>query len=87
VDSLKIDQSFVRNMLTEGEDATIVAAIISLAHNLKFKVIAEGVANAEQCRFLRAGHCDEIQGYHFSMPVPAAEFETMLRAGKRLQAD
>jgi diguanylate cyclase (GGDEF)-like protein/PAS domain S-box-containing protein len=85
VDTLKIDQSFVRNMLTEMDDATIVLAVISLAHNLKFKVVAEGVETHEACRFLRLNRCDEIQGYFFSKPVPAAEMEAMLRAGKRLE--
>ena len=84
VDTLKIDQSFVRNMLNEQNDATIALAIISLAHNLGFKVIAEGVETDDHCRFLRLNRCDEIQGYHFSRPVPAAELEAMLRAGKRL---
>jgi diguanylate cyclase (GGDEF)-like protein/PAS domain S-box-containing protein len=85
VDTLKIDQSFVRNMLTEMDDATIVLAMISLAHNLKFKVIAEGVETHEHCRFLRLNRCDEMQGYYFSKPVPAAEMEAMLRSGKRLE--
>jgi diguanylate cyclase (GGDEF)-like protein/PAS domain S-box-containing protein len=84
VDTLKIDQSFVRNLLAEIDDATIVLAVISLAHSLKFKVIAEGVETQEHCRFLRLNRCDEIQGYYFSKPVPAAEMAAMLRAGKCL---
>jgi diguanylate cyclase (GGDEF)-like protein/PAS domain S-box-containing protein len=84
VDTLKIDQSFVRNMLADQDDATIVLAVISLAHNLKFKVIAEGVETAQHCQFLRLNRCDEIQGYHFSKPVPAAAMAELLRAGKRL---
>lgn len=84
VDALKIDQSFVRNMLTEPGDATIVRAVIALAHNLDFKVIAEGVETEEQCRLLRQHQCDEIQGYYFSKPVLASDFETMLRRGRRL---
>lgn len=84
VDTLKIDQSFVRNMLTETEDSTIVLAVIALAHSLNFKVIAEGVETREHCRVLRSNGCDEIQGYHFSKPVLAAEFEAMLREGRQL---
>jgi diguanylate cyclase (GGDEF)-like protein/PAS domain S-box-containing protein len=84
VDTLKIDQSFVRNMLSDMDDATIVLAVISLAHSLKFKVIAEGVETEQHCRFLRLNRCDEIQGYHFSKPLPATEFEALLRSGKRL---
>ncbi len=84
VDTLKIDQSFVRDMLTNPEDSTIVLAIISLAHNLNFKVIAEGVETEQHYQFLRQNRCDEIQGYYFSKPLPAEEFESLLRSGKRL---
>lgn len=85
VDTLKIDQSFVQNMLERADDETIVRAVIALAHNLRLKVIAEGVETEEQCRILRAHQCDEIQGYHFSRPVSAQEFEAMVRQGRRLQ--
>ncbi|WP_334108017.1 EAL domain-containing protein [Methylobacillus sp.] len=84
VDTLKIDQSFVRNMLTKTEDATIVLAVIALAHNLNFKVIAEGVETEQHYHFLRLNHCDEIQGYYFSRPVPPWEFEAMIREDKQL---
>jgi diguanylate cyclase (GGDEF)-like protein/PAS domain S-box-containing protein len=85
VHALKIDQSFVHNLLSSTEDATIVLTVISLAHSLDFKVIAEGVETAEQCGFLRMNGCDEIQGFYFSKPVPAAEFEALLRGGVRYQ--
>ncbi|QKV53549.1 bifunctional diguanylate cyclase/phosphodiesterase [Comamonas antarctica] len=87
VDTLKIDQSFVQNMLDKPDDATIVRAVITLAHNLRLKVIAEGVETAEHCRMLRAHGCDEIQGYYFSKPVSAQEFEAMVRQGRRLRLD
>jgi diguanylate cyclase (GGDEF)-like protein/PAS domain S-box-containing protein len=86
VDTLKIDQSFVRDMLVNAEDATIAVAVVSLAHSLGLTVVAEGVETAEQCGFLRQNRCDAIQGYYFSKPVAAADFEAMLRGGKSLPA-
>ncbi len=84
VDTLKIDQSFVQNMLERADDETIVRAVITLAHNLRLKVIAEGVETEQHCRVLRAHQCDEIQGYYFSKPVSAQEFEDIVRRGRRL---
>jgi diguanylate cyclase (GGDEF)-like protein/PAS domain S-box-containing protein len=86
VDTLKIDQSFVRNLASEVDDATIALAIISLAHNLRMSAVAEGVETADQCRFLQLNRCDAIQGYFFSKPVPASELEAMLARGARLPA-
>ena len=74
VDTLKIDQSFVRNILTDHDDATIAIAIIDLAHNLRLRVIAEGVESAEQLAFFDEHGCDEIQGYHLGRPAEAAAF-------------
>ena len=84
IDVLKIDQSFVQDISIDPDDAAIVATIVSLAHSLRLRVIAEGVETAEQLAFLRNHGCDAMQGYYFSKPVPAAEFEKMLRAGKCL---
>jgi diguanylate cyclase (GGDEF)-like protein len=81
LDTLKIDQSFVRQISTPGEDTTIVTAVIAMARNLKLRVIAEGVETAEELKFLRVHHCDEAQGYYFSRPVPPEQFAQLLRTG------
>jgi len=73
VNKLKIDRSFVKNIGVNQDDGVIAAAIISLAKALNLRVIAEGVENEEQMSFLRQHHCDEIQGYYFSRPLPADE--------------
>ena len=78
IDKLKIDQSFVRDIQHDPDDAAIVTAIIGLAHSLGFQTIAEGVEPQEQLDFLRAQHCDEIQGYFYSKPVPAEAFARLL---------
>jgi EAL domain-containing protein (putative c-di-GMP-specific phosphodiesterase class I) len=78
IDVLKIDQSFVNDLTSDADAAAIVVAIISLAHSLRLQVIAEGVETAEQLAFLRARGCDQTQGYYFSRPVGAKEFEALL---------
>ncbi|MCB5184851.1 EAL domain-containing protein [Methylobacillus gramineus] len=79
IDSLKIDRSFVRDVPQDSDDAAITQAIIAMAHSLKIKVVAEGVENQAQLEFLRAQSCDQLQGYIFSRPLPAADFAGMLR--------
>ncbi len=74
VDWLKIDQSFVRDLTTDRDDASIVQAIISLGHELGLGVVAEGVETRQQLDFLRDHGCDQVQGYYLGMPVPAEEF-------------
>ena len=84
IDYLKIDQSFVRDIATDPDAAAICIAVIDLAHNLKLKVIAEGVETEGQMNYLRRRRCDEMQGYFFSRPVPAEQIATMLRDRKTL---
>jgi len=81
LDALKIDQSFIRQISTAGEDTVIVRAVIGMARGLKLRVIAEGVETREEVEFLRAHQCDEAQGYYFSRPVPPEEFVKLLRTG------
>ena len=80
LDKLKIDRSFIREVAASRDDAEIVRAIVSLAHSLHLKVIAEGVETAEQLTFLRGLGCDQYQGFHCSPPVPADEFEKLMSA-------
>ena len=75
LDALKIDRSFVRDLPHDAEDAAIVHAIVSLARSLGLTVVAEGVEQEEQASFLRDLGCEQVQGFFFGRPVPAAEFE------------
>lgn len=81
IDKLKIDKSFIDDAATKEEDAAIVNAIVMMAKSLKLKTICEGVETEAQLRFLRSIGCDEIQGYYFSKPLPAAEVEKLIEAG------
>ena len=82
LDVLKIDQSFVRDIADDPDDAAIVSAIIALAHNLRLEVIAEGVETEAQLAFLRERGCDQIQGFHFSRPLPPDAFARLVRKAK-----
>lgn len=79
IDKLKIDRGFISDVMTRPDDASIVRAIVSLAHNLRLKVVAEGVETQDQLEFLKSLGCDQYQGFHFSTPVSADAFEQMLR--------
>lgn len=85
IDTLKIDQAFVRDITTDPDDAAIATAIIAMAHSLKFKVVAEGVETQEQLTFLCNKACDEMQGYFFSRPLPAEEIGLLLQSERRLK--
>nr|WP_315204075.1 EAL domain-containing protein [uncultured Albidiferax sp.] len=83
IDKLKIDQSFVRDMLTDPTDLAIIRAIIALGHTLGLKVVAEGVEQAEVAGQLKALACDELQGYYFARPMPAEAFAPWLQDRKQ----
>jgi diguanylate cyclase (GGDEF)-like protein/PAS domain S-box-containing protein len=84
IDVLKIDKSFVDDVTTNSADAAIALSVISLAHNLNMRVIAEGVETREQVQFLTERGCDEMQGYYFSRPVNAESFTALLRERRNL---
>lgn len=79
IDILKIDQSFIADINDQDDDCALVTAIIAMAHNLKLKVVAEGVETQEQLEFLKQHHCDYIQGFLFSKPMPAHDFQQLLK--------
>ncbi len=82
IDRLKIDQSFVRDIAEDADDAAITATIIAMGRSLNLEVIAEGVETAEQLAFLREHGCQRFQGYLVSKPVPAADITALLQAGR-----
>ena len=79
IDKLKIDQSFVRDIMQDADDEAITKAIINLSKNLGLRVIAEGVETEQQLDFLRSSGCEEIQGYFYSRPLPEQDFVQFLR--------
>jgi EAL domain-containing protein (putative c-di-GMP-specific phosphodiesterase class I) len=78
IDYIKIDRSFVMDMLSSPSDRAIVEAVIAMAHKLGIRVIAEGVETAEHCAVLAREGCDFAQGYHFARPMPADAFQALL---------
>ena len=87
IDKLKIDIAFVRDITVNPDDAAIALAIISMAHSMKMHVIAEGVESRAQMAYLRRHRCDEIQGFHFSRPLPADEMAEMLANNRAMPAE
>ncbi len=82
-DTLKIDKSFIQDVLTENDDASLVRAIITMAHSLGLKVVAEGVEAEAQTHFLKKEHCDYSQGYYYSTPLPEQDFIQWLDTNER----
>ena len=83
IDKLKIDRGFIAELISRADDASIVRAIVSLAHSLRLKVVAEGVETSEQLNVLRSIGCDQYQGFCFSPAVPAAQFAALLRESQQ----
>ena len=81
IDALKIDQSFVRDMTSDSDDASIVSAVIDMGRSLNMRVVAEGIQTRDQLEFLRERRCPEGQGFYFGPPVPAADLSELLNAG------
>ena len=84
LDALKIDRSFVRDITSDPDDAMITSAVISLAHSLRLRVVAEGVETEAQLAMLAAKGCDEMQGYYYARPMPAADCGLFIREPRQL---
>ena len=82
LDILKIDRAFVQDIINDMNDAALVEAILSIAKNFKMKVIAEGVEELDQIKYLVAMGCRFYQGYYYSRPLPAADFQVLLQKEK-----
>jgi EAL domain-containing protein (putative c-di-GMP-specific phosphodiesterase class I) len=86
IDKLKIDRSFVHDMLDDPTDLAIVRAIVGLGHTLGLRVVAEGVESVEEAAMLQAAHCDELQGYLIAKPMPAAKLAAWIAQDSRMGA-
>jgi EAL domain-containing protein (putative c-di-GMP-specific phosphodiesterase class I) len=87
VDRFKLDRSFLTAIPQSSGDCRLAAALIAMAHRLDVGIVAEGVENAEQLAFLKAHHCDEVQGYHLGKPLTASAFEALLRQHSTLDTN
>jgi len=87
IDKIKIDRGFISEAMSKPDDASIVRAIVSLAHNLRLKVVAEGVESTEQLDFLKTLGCDQYQGYHYSAALPAPQFQALVRSKRDAAAE
>ena len=87
IDKIKIDRGFISEAMSKPDDASIVRAIVSLAHNLRLKVVAEGVESNEQLDFLKTLSCDQYQGYHYSPALPAPQFQALVRSKRDAAAE
>jgi len=84
-DAIKIDESFIRNVVADPDAAAITGAVIAMAHSLKLRVVAEGIETLDQLEFLRSLNCDEIQGYFVSRPVEPESLAHILRTNAKLE--
>jgi EAL domain-containing protein (putative c-di-GMP-specific phosphodiesterase class I) len=85
IDALKIDQSFVRDMTTDADDASIVSAVINMGRSLHMGVVAEGIETRGQLLFLQDHECPQGQGYYFGPPLPAPQLTAILNEGRMKQ--
>ena len=87
MDALKIDRSFIDELVVDPDDTAITLAIISMAKSLRLEVIAEGVETEEQLHFLAKHHCEDIQGYFFSRPLVFEAFLEFMKQERQKEAD
>jgi EAL domain-containing protein (putative c-di-GMP-specific phosphodiesterase class I) len=86
IDTIKVDRSFIKDIPSDSGDKQITRAIIAMAHNLRLRVVAEGVETADQLKFLRGLRCDTVQGYYLHRPLPEAEVAAVLELNRMRRA-